>query len=342
MADAVKTISDIGNVGSIKAGALSVIRELTGVVTDILDFSVKQWFTSDEMSGRALSFATVATSIKNLAESIKVLTAGGFLTSEEGSGEGVGEQLKTIIASAISGVIDAINEGQLEVSTAADSLAYAVELPITSLDAETWGKDLGSALASGILAMVPTVRSAAEALAAAIRAILGFSEPKEGPLSDFHTYAPDMIKLWNKGVYGNLSSVDDSSKAMSDTIYDGFSSALDYVSDLIDNGMSDQLTIRPVMDLSEIQNGVNSMNGMLSTPPTYTVMGTSRLAAAAAYGMGAMNSVATDPQASITDVGPTTNNFYISGADPNAIADRISKLLAQQTRRQKATWAKNK
>ena len=228
------------------------------------------------------------------------------------------------------------------VSTASSDVAEEIEKPIKDLDAASWGSDIGSELASGLRAAIPTVQSAASALAAAIKAILGFSEPEKGPLSDFHTYAPDMIKLWNKGVYSNLRSIKESTASVADTMYDGFSSALDYVSDLIDNGMSDQLTIRPVMDLSEIQNGVNSMNGMLSTPPTYTVMGTSRLAAAAAYGMGAMNSVATDPQASITDVGPTTNNFYISGADPNAIADRISKLLAQQTRRQKATWAKNK
>lgn len=32
---------------------------------------------------------------------------------------------------------------------------------------------------------------------------LGFSEPKLGPLSDFHTYAPDMMKLFAQGIKDN-------------------------------------------------------------------------------------------------------------------------------------------
>ena len=37
---------------------------------------------------------------------------------------------------------------------------------------------------------------------------LGFSEPKEGPLSNFHTYAPDMMKLFAEGIYRNLGVVE--------------------------------------------------------------------------------------------------------------------------------------
>ena len=148
-----------------------------------------------------------------------------------------------------------------------------------------------------------------------------------------------MIRLWNKGIYDNLGSVKDSSITMADTVYDGFSTALDYVSGLIDNGMSDQLTIRPIMDLSEIQNGMNSMNGMLAGANGYTITGTSRLAASAAYGMNTAGVVAEAPAPIQTDVGPTNNNFYITNSDPNAVAEKVSKILGNQTRRQKAVWA---
>ena len=38
---------------------------------------------------------------------------------------------------------------------------------------------------------------------------LAFSEPKKGFLSDFHTYAPDMMKLWAQGIKANAWRVTD-------------------------------------------------------------------------------------------------------------------------------------
>ena len=42
--------------------------------------------------------------------------------------------------------------------------------------------------------------------------MLGFSEPEEGPLSDFHTYAPDMMKLFAKGITDNAGLVTDAAE----------------------------------------------------------------------------------------------------------------------------------
>ena len=39
--------------------------------------------------------------------------------------------------------------------------------------------------------------------------MLGFSEPKEGPLSNFHTYAPDMMELFAKGIRDNEHLITD-------------------------------------------------------------------------------------------------------------------------------------
>ena len=41
---------------------------------------------------------------------------------------------------------------------------------------------------------------AAGGVAKSINRVLGFSEPEEGPLSDFHTYGPDMMKLLATGI----------------------------------------------------------------------------------------------------------------------------------------------
>ena len=236
-----------------------------------------------------------------------------------------------------SGISD--NLGSLD--TAASDMTSSVTTPLSELDGYTSGYDLGSNMADGINASSSLVENACKALAAIIKSILGFSEPEKGPLSDFHTYAPDMVKLWCQGVDSNLGYVEASTTDFADTVYDGFSTALDYVSDLIDNGMSDQLTIRPVMDLTEIQNGVDSMYGMMSSANGYEITGTTRLAASSAYGMRGVNDVPqTTTQTIQAESGPISNTFYITNGDPNAVAEKVSKILSQQTRRQKAVWAK--
>ena len=247
----------------------------------------------------------------------------------------------SIMGDKMGELTTSIEDSTPDVSAASQSAADAIEEPITSLDAYTWGADIGNNLSSGLRSVIPTVETTASDMAAAIAKYVHFSEPDEGPLSNFHTFAPDMIKLWCKGIKDNIWQVETSGESMADAVYDGFSTALDYVSDLIDNGMSDQLTIRPVMDLTEIQNGVDSMYGMMSSANGYEITGTTRLAASTAYGMRGITDVTpTDVQTVKADVGPTNNTFYITNGDPNAVAEKVSKILSQQTRRQKAIFAK--
>lgn len=63
-----------------------------------------------------------------------------------------------------------------------------------------WGKDLIDNFITGLKNGWERLKDAAGATAQIIKDILGFSEPKEGPLSNFHTYAPDMIDLFVKGI----------------------------------------------------------------------------------------------------------------------------------------------
>lgn len=85
----------------------------------------------------------------------------------------------------------------------------------------TWGKDLLKNFIDGIKSMWNSFTGTIGDLTGYIKANLGFSEPEEGPLSNFHTFAPDMIDLWNKGIYDNLGKVQESSEAMAQTVATG-------------------------------------------------------------------------------------------------------------------------
>ncbi len=76
-------------------------------------------------------------------------------------------------------------------------------------DALTWGKDLVKNFIDGIKSKAADLKEELKGVADKVKAFLGFSEPEEGPLSDFHTYAPDMMKLFAKGIHDNAHLVTD-------------------------------------------------------------------------------------------------------------------------------------
>lgn len=63
-----------------------------------------------------------------------------------------------------------------------------------------WGRDLISNFVAGIKQKWDDLKSGVKSVANTIKDYLGFSEPKYGPLSDFSTYAPDMIDLFIQGL----------------------------------------------------------------------------------------------------------------------------------------------
>ena len=72
-----------------------------------------------------------------------------------------------------------------------------------------WGRDLIQNFINGIKDMWDRAKRAVSDFAQMIKNFLGFSEPKEGPLSDFSTYSPDMVDLFIKGLKDNQQKVAD-------------------------------------------------------------------------------------------------------------------------------------
>lgn len=69
--------------------------------------------------------------------------------------------------------------------------------------AVSWGADLITNFWNGIKSKLSWLWDGVKGIAQGIANFLGFSEPKEGPLSNFHTFAPDMMELFMKGINDN-------------------------------------------------------------------------------------------------------------------------------------------
>lgn len=115
----------------------------------------------------------------------------------------------TNILSGITGTIGNIKDSIVIGFTAA--IDWIKALPAQAVQ---WGKDIIDSIVNGIKSAVSKVGEAVSGVASKIKGFLGFSEPDEGPLSDFHTYMPDMIDLMTKGISAGKAKVRDALGAL--------------------------------------------------------------------------------------------------------------------------------
>lgn len=85
------------------------------------------------------------------------------------------------------------------------------------------GNDVLSSLTSGLgnTTLLGSLGNAASHAASVIRSYLHFSEPDVGPLSDFHTYAPDMVNGFADGITSNLSTLENAADRVALTTANG-------------------------------------------------------------------------------------------------------------------------
>ena len=117
----------------------------------------------------------------------------------------------TIIVALAKGLIQALPQLLAKVPEIIGNLAKALgdfASPIFDA-AKTWGKDLMDNFVSGIKAKIQKLKDMVSNVAQTVKDFLGFSEPEKGPLSNFHTYAPDMMDLFAKGIRDNEDVITD-------------------------------------------------------------------------------------------------------------------------------------
>ena len=79
-------------------------------------------------------------------------------------------------------------------------------------DALTWGRDMLQNFINGIGQKIGALVEKVKGIGSTIRSFLGFSEPEMGPLHNFHTFAPDMMKLYAQGMTENTDLVANAAK----------------------------------------------------------------------------------------------------------------------------------
>lgn len=124
-----------------------------------------------------------------------------------------------------------------------------------------------------------------------------------------------------------------------ETATDSLSNALSQASALIESDVDMQPTIRPVLDLTEIQNGTSSLSSMMDNVDGFFVSGSARLANATASSMNSARGTGmTSPVTNNDNSNSFSNVFNISGDDPEAIAQEVSRIIQEQVGRRNMVW----
>ena len=133
--------------------------------------------------------------------------------------------------------------------------------------ARQWGRDLIQNFISGIRDRWNSLRDTVSNTAQTVRNFIGFSEPEEGPLSDFHTFPRDMMQLFGEGIEQNEDLITSPIKRVF-ALRDLITSAPSQI--LRDNPQrtADQSAGRPIILQATI---VNEMDGEQLSRKTYQI-----------------------------------------------------------------------
>lgn len=119
--------------------------------------------------------------------------------------------IKTAFSSGFTALKSIVNTGINTVKTAFETMKTSIKSVFDNLltNMKQWGKDMIDGFISGIKEKISAVGDAIGEIADTIASYLHFSVPDIGPLADADTYAPDMMKLFAKGIRDNANLITD-------------------------------------------------------------------------------------------------------------------------------------
>ena len=114
--------------------------------------------------------------------------------------------IKENIANTAGRMVDGVKLAIQKIPSIFSDIFGKVRNFVTSLPGEAlrWGRDIIDGIADGIKGAISKVTNAVSGVANKIRSFLHFSEPDVGPLSDFHTYMPDMMTGLASGIKAGI------------------------------------------------------------------------------------------------------------------------------------------
>ena len=195
-------------------------------------------------------------------------------------------------------------------------------------------------------AVVQKAKDIAKAAVRTVKGWLGINSPSK-VFRKIGVYTGEGLAL---GLEDSENSIANSAIGIGKTAKTAMEKAINGMSDVI-NGIDTQPTIRPILDLSDIESGATRIDKLSDSWNGYSIDGTVNLAKTT---MGSLplqpnsTSLTASMLEQLKKLGNTmsgeknttiTNHFSITGDNPREIANEVSRILQQQVERRDAVWA---
>lgn len=197
--------------GNLDGGTQTLILTVLGLVAAISPVLSLISMVTGAAAALSMGTLTLIGTIGGVIAIIAAVVAAGVLlyqnwdTIKEKASE-----LWQTIKEAFSNMLDSVTETMGNVKDAIidgweAAIQYIKDLPGKAVD---WGRDIINGMVDGIKKGMDAVGGAISGVAGTIKNFIGFSEPEMGPLSNFHTFMPDMMEQMAAGIADNTWRVE--------------------------------------------------------------------------------------------------------------------------------------
>ena len=202
-------------------GIKSFFESVCEAIGNAID-KVVTWFS--ELPSKIASFInTIVEGIKTAFENVKNAVATKFeeikakitsaLQSVKNTISNIMTNIRTIFSNGWNNVKTTISNAITSIKQTFENWKTSISETFTDLKEKmkTWAKDMIDNFIQGIKDKFEAVKDTLKSLGDLIKGMIGFSEPEDpaSPLHNFHTFAPDMMKLFAQGIEENANLITD-------------------------------------------------------------------------------------------------------------------------------------
>ena len=260
-----------------------------------------------------------------------------------------------LLLSFIEGITSAIDKNSKrlaeDIRGLFKSLLRAAVLVLTGgiVDLKDVGGNMMKGLISGIKDkasdLVNSAVNAAKDAVQAVKDFLGIHSPSR-LFAQIGKYT-DMGFV--NGIKQYAGKVSDATVDMGKGAVGAMSDTLSTIADLVSSDIDSEPTIRPVMDLSNIQNGANQLFSMMKDVDGYSLSGSLDIANRTGSRINEVRRNINDDSSVLDKISDAVGNFNggnsfentfnITGSNPKEIAEEVSNIIQRQVERRDASWA---
>ena len=209
-------------------------------------------------------------SLSNLGESLKTLATDSINQFIEGlSGEATKEQVRTALTNMLSALTTKADEQKATIKTKFTEVAQEAINGLNDSNVKSQAEQVGlyfvQGFANGINNNKYLARNAGSAVGKAALSAAKQAIDSNSPSKETHKLGVFFDQGFVNGIISLRNKVYDSSYSVGSYAKDALNRSLMRIADIIDNNIDVNPSIRPVMDLSDIENGAAAIDSLLST-----------------------------------------------------------------------------